>query len=263
VVGSFASGSDVARELASVQIPTADLPESMQLARKRNHLSHPDVPAEGKVEVFQSSSMLPNDMSPYGKKEEKGQPWTRFIQHRPLIEKIEGGVIHFKDGSTLEDIDVIIFATGFYYQLPFAKSEDAPWNEKRVCEETVGDVDVLDEVNGWEKGGIQGLAIKELDEIKLFLKGDRTCALIALREYHLGSWTCPFQRHLNAASLPCYVAISSSLLGCTVPASRDSVALNSAVLGRPLTEHPRLVLRAIKGRRACAIGRQDETASTI
>jgi hypothetical protein len=137
-------------------------------------------------------------MSPYGKKEEEGRPWTKFIQHRPLIEKIDGGVIHFKDGSTLEDIDVIIFATGFYYQLPFAKSEDAPWNEKRVCEETVGDVDVLDEVNGWEKGGIQGLAIKELDEIKLFLKGDRTCAFIALRECHFGIWPSPFPGHLKA-----------------------------------------------------------------
>ncbi|KAG7548997.1 hypothetical protein FFLO_03110 [Filobasidium floriforme] len=198
VVGSFASGSDVARELASVQIPTQDLPESMQLARKRNHLSHPDVPAEGKVEVFQSSSMLPNDRSPYGKKEEEGRPWTKYIQHRPLIEKIEGGVIHFKDGSTLEDIDVIIFATGFYYQLPFAKSEDAPWNEKRVCEETVGDVDVLDEVNGWEKGGIQGLAIKELDEIKLFLRGDRTCAFIALPYLVVPFPLAEIQSHLTA-----------------------------------------------------------------
>ena len=167
MVGSFASGSDVARELASVRVPTSDLPESMQLARKRNHSSHPDVPIQGNVDVFQSSSMLPNDMSPYGKKEDEKQPWTKFIQHRPLIDRIEDDVIHFKDGTTLEDVDVIIFATGYYYYLPFCKSEDAPWNEKRVCDETVRGVDVL-------------------DEIKVFLKDDRTCAFIALRGYRLG-----------------------------------------------------------------------------
>ena len=186
MVGSFASGSDVARELSSVQVPTSDLPESMQLARKRNHSSHPDVPIQGNVDVFQSSSMLPNDMSPYGKKEDEKQPWTKFIQHRPLIDRIEDDVIHFKDGTTLEDVDVIIFATGYYYYLPFCKSEDAPWNEKRVCDETVRGVDVLDEINGWEKDGIQGLAMKGLDEIKVFLKDDRTCAFIALRGYRLG-----------------------------------------------------------------------------
>jgi hypothetical protein len=184
VVGSFASGSDVSRELASVSLPADSLPESMQLARERNHQDHPDVLSEGSIKVFQSSSLLPNDMSSFGKEATDKTPWIKLIEHKPLIERIENDAIHFNDGSTLKDIDVIIFATGYYYQFPFFKTTDYPWTQEddRVCDETIGDVDVIDQINRWEKDGLQGLAIKGLDELKLFLKNDRTCAFIALRE---------------------------------------------------------------------------------
>jgi len=214
-VGSFASGSDVARELASVALPTDCLPESMQLARKRNHHDHPDVAPKGKVEVFQSSSMLPNDMSSFGKEATEKTPWIKLIEHRPLIEKIEGGVVHFNNGSTLENIDVIIFATGYYYYFPFFKATDYPWNEqdKRVCDETVDEIDIVDEINGWEKDGLQGLAMQGLDELKLFLKADRTCAFIALRESRVRE---TFVANSETEALDCPV-IYLSLLGRSLP----------------------------------------------
>jgi hypothetical protein len=192
VVGSFASGSDVAREIASIDIPTSKLPQSMQDARHRDLDNFPSLPREehGKIEgpltkVYQSSSMQPNDMSP-GMVKDDSKPWLELIEHRPLIEKIENvdekSVIHFNDGTTVENIDVIIFATGYLYYFPFFKSTDFPWNTKAVCEQHIEAVDVMDDRDKWEVDGLQGLGMREVDDLKIFLEGDRTCAFIGLRE---------------------------------------------------------------------------------
>jgi hypothetical protein len=244
-VGSFASGSDVARELASVALPTDSLPESMQLARKRNHHDHPDVAPKGKVEVFQSSSMLPNDMSSFGKEATEKSPWIKLIEHRPLIEKMEGGVIYFNNGSTLENIDVIIFATGYYYFFPFFKTSDYPWSEQdnRVCDETVGEVDVVDEINGWEKDGLQGLAMQGLDELKLFLKADRTCAFIALRELRIREPSVA-NNEMEALDRP---IIYFSLFGRSLPLGGGPVPFDRAVLVRTIAEYAKAVFAPISG----------------
>ena len=47
-----------------------------------------------------------------------GFKWPPQITERPLITKIEGNTVHFKDGTTA-DVDDIILCTGYLYSFPF------------------------------------------------------------------------------------------------------------------------------------------------
>ncbi|OWF47072.1 Senecionine N-oxygenase [Mizuhopecten yessoensis] len=44
--------------------------------------------------------------------------WPAGIEERPLLTKVIGNTIHFKDGTTAE-VDVIILCTGYMYHFPF------------------------------------------------------------------------------------------------------------------------------------------------
>ena len=44
------------------------------------------------------------------------------ISERPLLLKVEGNTVHFKDGSTAE-VDAIILCTGYLYSYPFLKDD--------------------------------------------------------------------------------------------------------------------------------------------
>lgn len=79
-------------------------------------------------------------------------------------------------------MDTIIYATGYNFAYPFFKRADKPWDE----------VDLVDGVirsgerkggEEWEEGGVKGLGMKKLDELLLFLKGDRSIAFPALCEF--------------------------------------------------------------------------------
>ncbi|KAJ9112081.1 hypothetical protein QFC22_006380 [Naganishia vaughanmartiniae] len=205
VVGSFASGSDIARELASVNLPSSVLPESMTAhkpARLADHQSTSDRELAGKIRVYQSSSQTPNMFTSglAADMEDDQRPWLRLIEQRPLIDRIEtsttpstegreevagsSSVVHFTDGSTLTDIDVIIFATGYLYYYPFFKQSDAPWNreECRILDTPIGEADVLGGEREGEgnTGGLQGLGMRHMDELMLFLEDDRSMAFIGL-----------------------------------------------------------------------------------
>ena len=47
-----------------------------------------------------------------------GFKWPTEITERPLLTKIEGKTVHFKDGTTA-DVDAIILCTGYYFHFPF------------------------------------------------------------------------------------------------------------------------------------------------
>ena len=47
-----------------------------------------------------------------------GFKWPEQIQEKPLLQKIDGKVCHFQDGSTCE-VDAIILATGYLHNYPF------------------------------------------------------------------------------------------------------------------------------------------------
>lgn len=82
----------------------------------------------------------------------------------------------------MEDIDTIIFATGYNNSLPFAKVTDEPWKSCRVLD---GVISLEEREKGGDEseiGGQKGLHITGLDELLLFLKDDRTLSFPGLRK---------------------------------------------------------------------------------
>jgi hypothetical protein len=175
VVGSGNSGSDIVRQVSSLNLhhytPTGELLDSS------------DTPPLPFTTVYQSSTG--SNRNGYNTSDD---PWSPYIYQKPLISHISPpsshhpkGVIHFTNGEEIDDVDTIIFATGYNNALPFCKASDSPWREMDVLEEVIkpeervgGDV--------WEVGGVKGLHMKGLDELFLFLEGDRSIAFIGLRE---------------------------------------------------------------------------------
>lgn len=192
VVGSFASGSDLARQLAGLNL--AD-----------------DQP---KTKVYVSSS---GDTS-YATRD---GDWAKYVIDVPIIRTVNGKRIELEDGEVVEDVDVVIFATGYYYSLPFCKRDDAPWDQVPVLDEEL-DTELLNGhtaadvasrnghsadnggatangnestngnatriTNGHAKrggGGIRGFHMDNLDPLLLFLRTDRTIAFPTLRTSHL------------------------------------------------------------------------------
>ena len=146
----------------------------------------------------------------------------------PIIRRIDGKRIELEDGQVVDDVEVVIFATGYYYSLPFCKAVDAPWDRVPVLDEAI-DVDLINgrtrheekivtngqaETNGSavpngqaganghatasanghskrEEGGIRGFHMDNLDPLLLFLRTDRTIAFPTLR-------TCPLSAYAKA-----------------------------------------------------------------
>jgi len=117
------------------------------------------------------------------------EPWAPYIRTVATIDHFEGpsgerskGSIHLKDESrtVLEDIDLIIFATGYNNSLPFAKATDEPWKSAHVLDEVIRE-DEREGGDKWEIGGVKGLHMVGLDELLLFLKEDRSIAFPGLR----------------------------------------------------------------------------------
>lgn len=178
----------------------------MRESRKRTRAAHPMLPdsddptSTAKVDVWQSFSSLPPQIP--GEDDPK-KPWVKLIKRKPRITSIDppssssdSSVIRFSDDTTLTNVDVIIFATGYLFYYPFFKAQDYPWSlpDYRVCDQTLDDIDIWKGVNDCERGGIQGMDLKNLDEIKLFLKQDRSMAFLQLRECRrvplcpIGAW---------------------------------------------------------------------------
>lgn len=165
VVGSFASGSDLARQLASLNLDKYT-PGGTPLSTN----------GEGFTKVYVSCSSPP----------ETNDPWTPYITYLPLISHLSPeGTIIFQDDQNLEGVDTIIFATGYNFSLPFCKITDHPWANStyRVLDEVI----MPEERDGGkedERGGMKGLSMVGLDELMLFLEADvgRSIAFPTLRE---------------------------------------------------------------------------------
>lgn len=172
VVGSFASGSDLARQLASLNLNKYD-PDGRLLT--------PTSEGEGSgfTRVYVSSSAVSSIVS-------NDHPWNRYITHVPLIDHIEDGTIYLKNHEPLDGVDSIIFATGYNFSLPFCKRSDKPWYEKAVLDTEIGRTE-RDGGDARDVGGIKGLAMKDLDELMLFLEDDRSISFPVLRVYFVYS----------------------------------------------------------------------------
>jgi hypothetical protein len=156
VVGSFSSGSDITRLLGSLNLH-----------------------GETKTKVYQSSTGIGNSSAVI----DPNDPWRPYIQAVPLIDKFEDRRIHFQSTpfshDPIDDVDVVIFATGYYNSLPCCKSYDEPWRSKRLLKEEITMKAGGDE---HELGGLRGLHMKGMDNMLLFLEDDPTLAFPGLRE---------------------------------------------------------------------------------
>lgn len=162
------------------------------------------------------SSSGPTLHSP--KANDPSQPCGKYITYRPIISSIRDDVVTFEDGTELKGVQTILFATGYNFALPFCKRTDAPWGAQGTSEADglgngsengerpkvkarrtmgAGLLDGTIRPEEWpekevgshrddgapdEVGGIRGLQVNGLDPLMLFLEGDRTFALPALRE---------------------------------------------------------------------------------
>ncbi|KIR57530.1 hypothetical protein I312_101660 [Cryptococcus bacillisporus CA1280] len=186
VVGSFASGGDISRLLASHNIGKYD-PSGQPMTRSvtpdqklDNSSSLKAATREGFIKVYVSSSgSTQHSASPDG-------PCAPYIHNLPLISHLSlpssahpKGIIHFEDGQQLSGVDTIIYATGYNFAYPFFKREDKPWDEVGLVDGVIrnGERKGGEE---WEEGGLKGLGMKKLDELLLFLEGDRSIAFPAL-----------------------------------------------------------------------------------
>lgn len=160
VVGSFASGSDLARQLASLNIGKYE----------------PNSTEEGYTKVYVSCSTPPETVD----------PWTPYVTYLPLISHLDssGGIV-LDNGEMVEGVETIIFATGYNFSLPFCKTIDYPWSDPEY--QVLDEIIQSEEREGGRKaevGGMKGLSMDKLDEVMLFLQADggMSIAFPTLRE---------------------------------------------------------------------------------
>ncbi|KAG0149443.1 hypothetical protein CROQUDRAFT_74312 [Cronartium quercuum f. sp. fusiforme G11] len=55
--------------------------------------------------------------------------WTRHIITRPSLASVSELILTLSDNSTINDVDLLFFATGYSYDFPFTHSSDLPWSE--------------------------------------------------------------------------------------------------------------------------------------
>jgi hypothetical protein len=199
VVGSFASGGDISRQLGSLNVgkyttsgePIITTPTSTEVEGDDTTPSPRAGSGSGFTKVWCSmSSPTANTPDP----SDPNEPFAKYITFVPLISHLESpsplypsGRIHFQlhegeQHAPVEGVDTIIFATGYNYHLPFCKAGDEPWSGHRMLDNVVRE----GEREGGkqdEEGGMKGLGVKGLDELLMFLEGDRSIAFPALREY--------------------------------------------------------------------------------
>ena len=175
VVGSFASGSDLSRQLASLNIGLYTSTGEVMNGTK------PSIPFT-KVYISTSGTVPPTSMPL-----DEPTPWREYITQVPIISHISPpscshprGLIHFNDKPPMEDVDTIIFATGYNFALPFCKATDRPWIDTPLLD---GVITADERKEGMERdiGGMKGLGVKHLDELLLFLDNDRSIAFPTLR----------------------------------------------------------------------------------
>lgn len=94
-----------------------------------------------------------------------------------LIDVSEDGlVLNFSCGRTLkahEDVEVILFGTGYLYSFPFCQSQDQPWATWPLIKPLPG-------VNGRDEFPLGGLRVHNLDYYKTFYTPDPTIMFLCL-----------------------------------------------------------------------------------
>ncbi|CAK9783300.1 FAD/NAD(P)-binding domain-containing protein [Cutaneotrichosporon oleaginosum] len=153
VVGSRASGSDIARELAQDDDAVAG-----------------DANGTAARTIYQSV----RGHKPGDKVWDETLPWTRHIHVVPEIVAIEpspeGSVLLLADGKKLSGVKAIVFATGYLFSYPFANK--APFDTHPLTTSLAQAQDGLPSAGGQD--------IRNLNNTDTFYLPDPTLALIGL-----------------------------------------------------------------------------------
>lgn len=165
VVGSRASGGDITHDL------------SLQ------NLALPDGSSD-QATIYQSTRGPIKELFP-----RPVEQWTQQVHALPELDHVsDAGDLHFKDGSTLRhnSLDVIIWATGYSYCVPFANPQDEPWQSHPLVQPREGGAQLgelpADKVDASlrPRGGAQ---IDNLDPgLQSFYVPDPSIAFIGLGE---------------------------------------------------------------------------------
>lgn len=124
VVGNSSSGSDIARELSGYILRT--LPEG--LIATQEYISRCQSKPKGQVLHSYENYDKPPPLD-YDPRDPTSPEWAKRIQVVPKIERIdEDGEVILEGGERKEGVDVIIFATGYAYDLPYLRQELAPFD---------------------------------------------------------------------------------------------------------------------------------------
>ncbi|KAK0554377.1 monooxygenase [Tilletia horrida] len=131
VIGNNSSGMDVARELNGKCVRTFPGVDEWVADASAS-------PPRTGVKVRQSVEDVnrPPQMD-FNPNDPESPEWSRRIEVVPKIVRVEApsttapnGTVVLEDGTRLEDVDVIVFATGFLYDLPFLDQSTAPFDER-------------------------------------------------------------------------------------------------------------------------------------
>lgn len=160
VVGAHASAGDIVRELA-----TYDLSQDKPPKRQIYMSIRGNPPAE--------ATQNPPE-------------WAKRVQTVAEIVRVDRSKIHLKDGSTLEDVDVIMFTTGYLYNYPFCDPTKVPWRDHPLTRPVSGAEEGQDRPPAdMVREGLPvpgGQRVRNLDQADIFYVPDRTMSFIALRE---------------------------------------------------------------------------------
>jgi len=196
IVGNNSSGMDVARELnGGIVRDLEGGPEWIADAKA--------VPPRTGVRVRQSVEDVekppPMDFDP---RDEDSPAWCRAIEVVPRISRIESatasssasnGRIVLENGAVLDDVDIIIFATGFSYEFPPLDQTDAPFDAHPILPPapqahlSAAEEAALTERRAQHDPALRNLTLppsspfmSNLDDWQLFYRYDRSLAFLGI-----------------------------------------------------------------------------------
>ncbi|GAA5931429.1 uncharacterized protein JCM15063_001464 [Sporobolomyces koalae] len=165
VVGNSASGYDITRELAG-----------LVHSQRTEHEPRDDRPLK---KVYQSARSPSKLGIPFDAPD--APEWAREITVVPAIRRISNHLVTFEDGTSRDDIDTIIFATGYYFTFPFLRASDAPWDDHPVTRPPPTPTSTSTSTSQLSTAPVDGgLRLHHLDDRHLFYLPDPTIAFLCL-----------------------------------------------------------------------------------
>lgn len=161
VVGNSASGYDITRELAT----------SIYARRQAGQ-----VPPEQLPRIYQSARSPPVLGIPWDAAD--APAYSKEVQTLPPIRRVERRRIEFEDGRIVEDVDVIMCATGYWFSFPFMRPTEAPFADHPVTFAPPRPSEP--EGTAPRPSAKGGLRIHHLDDRMLFYLPDPSLAFLGL-----------------------------------------------------------------------------------